>query len=58
MHFFSTCRVGVCQGEFPNFLLEAWDEYDFRKKSDNDRPSKAGHRARLIIYHIVASLST
>jgi len=33
-----TNRVGLCQGKFPDFLMEAWDDYDFRKKSDNDRP--------------------
>ena len=34
------CRVALCQGKFPNFLMDAWDEYDFRKDSDNDRPGK------------------
>ena len=36
----SSPRVAVCQGKFPDFLLEEWDNYDFRKKSDNDRPSE------------------
>lgn len=34
-------RVAVCSGKFPDFLMEAWDDYDFRKKSDNDRPGKS-----------------
>ena len=33
-------RVALCQGKFPDFLMDAWDEYDFRKDSDNDRPGK------------------
>jgi len=37
--------VSLVQGKFPQFLIEAWDEYDFRKDSDNDRPG--------ILYHIV-----
>ena len=37
-----THRVGLCKGKFPDFLMEAWDEYDFRKKSDNDRPGGRG----------------
>ena len=37
---FCAYRVGVCYGQFPDFLLEAWDDFDFRKKSDNDRPSE------------------
>ena len=36
----SLIRVALCQGKFPDFLIDAWDEYDFRKDSDNDRPSK------------------
>ena len=31
-------RVALVQGKFPDFLVEAWDDYDFRKDSDNDRP--------------------
>lgn len=38
-NFMQIERVSVCQGKFPEFMLEAWDDYDFRKKSDNDRPS-------------------
>lgn len=30
--------MAYCQGKFPEFLLDAWDEYDYRKDSDNDRP--------------------
>lgn len=33
-----THRVAYCEGKFPEFLLDAWDEYDYRKESDNDRP--------------------
>ena len=33
-------RMAICYGEYPDFLLEAWDDYDFRKHSDNDRPGK------------------
>ena len=33
-------RIGFCQGKFPEFLMDAWDEYDFRKDSDNDRPGR------------------
>ena len=38
--FFTYCRVALVKGKFPDFLLEAWDDYDFRKDSDNDRPGK------------------
>ena len=30
--------VGVCHGEYAPALLEAWDEFDERKGSENDRP--------------------
>ncbi len=31
-------RVALSSGKFPDFLLDTWDDFDFRKKSDNDRP--------------------
>lgn len=34
------CRVAYCEGKFPEFMLDAWDEYDYRKDSDNDRPGR------------------
>ena len=37
---FCAYRVGICYGKFPAFLLEAWDDSDFRKESNNDRPSE------------------
>ena len=40
-------RVALCRGKFPNFLMDAWDEYDFRKDSDNDRPGKKEDEERL-----------
>lgn len=38
MLWFLSSRVALVQGKFPQFLIEAWDDYDFRKDSDNDRP--------------------
>ena len=40
--FFLHCRVVYCEGKFPEFMLDAWDEYDYRKDSDNDRPGITG----------------
>lgn len=34
--------MAYCEGKFPEFMLDAWDEYDYRKDSDNDRPGGAG----------------
>jgi hypothetical protein len=31
-------RVAYCEGRYPEFMIDAWDEYDYRKDSDNDRP--------------------
>ena len=42
-------RVALCQGKFPNFLIDAWDEYDFRKDSDNDRPGKIRYQSLMIL---------
>ena len=44
-------RVAVCTGQYPDFLLEAWDEYDFRKKSDTDRPGRAIAKSVAISYY-------
>ncbi|XP_064383267.1 serine/threonine-protein kinase haspin-like [Halichondria panicea] len=37
-NFVQMDAVALVQGKFPDFLVEAWDDYDFRKDSDNDRP--------------------
>ena len=37
-------RVALVQGKFPDYLLEVWDDYDFRKNSDNDRPGAFGRQ--------------
>ena len=30
--------MAVCVGPYPEYLLDAWDTYDFSHDSDNDRP--------------------
>ena len=40
VHVVSLYRVAICSGKFPDFLMEAWDDYDYRKDSDNDRPGE------------------
>ncbi len=32
--------MAIAMGKYPDFMLEAWDDYDYRKNSDNDRPSE------------------
>ena len=34
----SPYRMGVCVGEYPGFLLDAWEDYDIEYKSQNDKP--------------------
>jgi len=31
-------RMGVCVGEYPRFLMDAWEDYDFEYQSENDKP--------------------
>ncbi len=34
-------RVGFCKGEYPDFLMKAWLEYEYtNSKSNNDRPGE------------------
>ena len=40
------------KGKFPDYLLDAWDDYDFRKDSDNDRPGKDLHTNGLHVMKI------
>lgn len=49
-NFMQLDRVALCQGKFPDFLIDAWDEYDFRKDSDNDRPSVFPEEQLYILY--------
>ena len=30
--------MGICMGQYPDFLLEAWDQWDEEEESENDRP--------------------
>eukprot|EP00731_Ephydatia_muelleri_P021122 Em0013g849a len=36
--FVSIYRMAVCVGPYPEYLLDAWDVFDFTHDSDNDRP--------------------
>lgn len=36
--FVSIYRMAVCKGPYPEYLLDAWDTFDFSHDSDNDRP--------------------
>ena len=42
-------RLGICQGEYPEFLLEAWDQFDEDEESDNDRPGEECSLITIII---------
>lgn len=33
-------RMGICTGTYPDFLLEAWDLWDEKEESENDRPGE------------------
>ena len=33
-----THRLALCKGQYPDFLLDSWDSYDHKHRSENDRP--------------------
>lgn len=38
---YGSSRVGLCQGEYPDFLMKAWLNYEYtNSKSNNDRPGE------------------
>lgn len=49
-NFMQVDRVALCEGNFPEFLMDAWDEYDYRKESDNDRPDIFGGSQQYIVF--------
>ncbi|CAI8047892.1 Serine/threonine-protein kinase haspin homolog [Geodia barretti] len=49
-NFMQVERAAYCEGKFPEFMLDAWDEYDYRKDSDNDRPDIFGPKQQYIAF--------
>ena len=41
--------MNVCRGQYPQILLEAWDEWDKEKKSNNHRPGEEHLSSYLVI---------
>ena len=31
-------RLGISKGKYPDILINAWDEWDEKEESENDRP--------------------
>ena len=46
----------LCQGQYPEFLLEAWDKWDEEKKSRNFRPGKEHPSSYLVIITLLMIL--
>ena len=36
----SSPRMSVRKGKFPDFLMDAWEDYDHEQKSENDVPGQ------------------
>jgi serine/threonine-protein kinase haspin len=39
-NFVQLYKLGISKGEYPTFLVNAWDDWDEREESDNERPDK------------------
>lgn len=33
-------RLGISKGVYPDFLINAWDNFDEKEESENDRPGQ------------------
>ncbi|KAK9763460.1 hypothetical protein K7432_009832 [Basidiobolus ranarum] len=42
-HFIKVHRVGICQGEYPQEMLDQWDEWAANNPSENERPDFFAH---------------
>lgn len=40
-NFFLILRMGLCKSAYPEFLIDAWDQWDDEENSENDRPGEA-----------------
>ena len=37
---FCFSRMGLCRSAYPEFLIDAWDQWDDEENSENDRPGE------------------